>query len=524
MSRRTRTMVMTCVTFVLAAALCVLPGSAFTRPDSVPAGASEAPAAAGAASQAALPQVEKGVAATAGPPKAGASRPRAATEAAAEAVGSEAAAPRETPAVGEAEGAVEDSFYTAALTSPAPDNFTVTYTTVKPNNTAHCSWNAVNVPTAQRDLANRYCVYRWDQDSYDLVRRCYLRLVDYEPAAGPYFTDLDRRVSIMIDSSGLTVTERQALLDEIEVDVDALNDIMCSSTDNNVAKLLEKLKGAAKATCTNNTSLSVGGHADNTYYWYAVVTRGNRGIDTSPLSHTEAIFATTKSGKPLSQPKDVTAKAFDPGVFVEWSRNTEPNLAGYNVYLVSDTRWTLLNTSGLITTGTEYYYAAGTPGQTFGVRAVNTSDKASSNSETARAVLQPATTYAADDAGWSTTDIWKVENYSQLPPPFTGVANLLVAQGSGATASHAFTGRRVKLYASTYWSCGAAEILIDGQPVQTVNLYKAPVDGDYSPSWGVNVFTVSGLSAGKHTIAIRCLGRGGDQGYNFVNVQYIEAL
>jgi hypothetical protein len=517
MKRGLHTATLAGITLILVLGLCALPAGVYSQSGGQPVEA-ESPASALASPPAALPQAsvsgEAAVAATP-PAPAGSSRARAAARPAAVA---DEGIPAEEPAAEEAEEPVapaDRDLYAAAWTSPAPANFTVTYTVS--NRTAYCSWSAVTNP-----VPNRYRVYRWDQNAYETVFSCYQQLVTYEPTAGPYFTDLGQRVDTMLNTPGLTAAERQAMLDAIEVDIDALNNIMCSSANANVANLLSQLKGAAYNYSTTSTNWSDTYRADDTFYWYAVVTRDSRNNDTSPLSHSEALFATTRDWIPPSRPTGVTAKAYDPGVFVEWSRNTESDLAGYNVYRVSGSTWTLLNTSGPITVGTEYYYASGTAGQVFGVRALDTSGNVSSNSTTATAVLQPATTYAAGDAAWSKTGAWKVELYPQLPPPDNGPADLLVAQDSGATASHAFTGRRVRLYVSTYWSCGSADVVIDGQVAATISLYKAPSGEDYSASWGVSAFTISGLAKGSHTFAIRCLGSGGALGYNFVNVQYIE--
>ena len=253
--------------------------------------------------------------------------------------------------------------------------------------TATCTWSAVTSP-APHD----YLVYKWTQDAYDSVYGCYQQLAALDPTAKPYFTSLDLKVNDMLNSPGLTYAERQAKLDAIEVDLDALNGILC--TNPSAASLLTQLKRAASSTSTSSTTWNDTNCNDNYFYWYAVVTRNSSHQDSSPLSHGEALYALrTNSTKP-AVPTGVTAKAYDPGVFVEWARNTEYDLAGYNVYSISGTTWTKLNTS-LITTGTEYYYASGTAGQKFGVTTVDVSNLESNKTSNATAVLQPATTYVA---------------------------------------------------------------------------------------------------------------------------------
>ena len=403
-----------------------------------------------------------------------------------------------------------DTYQIAAWTSQAPANFKVTY--VVSTHTATCTWNAVTNP-----VPHDYRVYKWDQNDYGTVYYCYQQLVTYEPTAGPYFTDLSQRVDTMINTPGLTYAERQAMLDAIEIDLDALNNIMCSSSNTNVANLLRQMKSAASSMSRSVTNWSDTNCNDDTFYWYAVVTRNSSHVDTSPLSHTEALFAVRTDYTNPAAPTGVTAKAYDPGVFVEWARNTESDLAGYNVYLQSGGSWVKLNTT-LITTGTEYYYASGAAGQVFAVRAVDMSNRESNRSASATAVLQPATVYLATDPGWTTTGTWKVEYYTLLPPPDTGPADLLVAQDTdvhGQPRLHRAAGEALRLHLlvlrlgatssstarSGRRSAWAAERLLLGH--ERLHHFR-PLQGQ--PHL-------------RHQVP----GDGGGYGFNFVNVQYIEA-
>ena len=429
---------------------------------------------------------------------------------------------------------------TAAIvwSSQAPANFAVTYTVN--THAALCTWSAVS-PTP-----HDYCVYKWNQDGYGTVYYCYEQLVSIEPSAQPFFTDFNQKVDTLLNSPGLTYTERQALLNAIEVDLDAMNGILCASAHPSAPGLLTQLKNAYQTRRDNGTSTTWNDTScnDNTFYWYSVVTRNSSHTDTSALSHTEVIYAIRDDRRTPSAPTLVSpnpAKAYDPGVFVKWNRSTAYDLAGYNVYRQDGSSWVKLNAS-LITTGTEYYYDLGTVGQVFAVTVVDTSSRESNRSASSNpAVLQAATVYQADDAGWGLTPAappersetvmgygWVIEHYT--------TANLLVGHNitgqSNATASHSFTGRRVKFYASTYWECGNVNVYIDGVLEATVNLYyyDIPIADPEDPDdltprttrWAQNVFTLSGLSEGAHTFMIECVGSGSAGGANFVNVQYIE--
>jgi hypothetical protein len=136
----------------------------------------------------------------------------------------------------------------------------------------------------------------------------------------------------------------------------------------------------------------------------------------------------------------------------------------------------------------------------------------------------------ADDAGWQKTGTWVVEDYTS----YEG-AKLLVANDAGATAKYTFGGsskaKTVEVYASTYWTSGYVEILLDGTLVTTVNLNSD------TTTWGKLIYEgkFGGNPWSAHTVEIRAKGTGGpgivdfdgisyDLSYlHFVNVQYLKA-
>jgi hypothetical protein len=495
------------VALLLFLTLCLLPiGGASTapRPDGSAAEVSEASVPASAPVITAVAPIVSSPAATLATVAPAVSPARSSVP-----VSSNTAVENEAPMGDEAAVAEEpdpdaDTPSAAAWTSQAPANFKVTYNVS--THTATCTWSAITSP-APHD----YQVYKWTQDSYTNVYSYYQQLAALDPTAKPYFTDLDLKVNEMLNSPGLTIAERQAKIDAIEVDLDALNGIMCSNPA--ASSLLTQLKSAASKATTTSTTWNDTNCNDNYFYWYAVVTRNSSHQDSSPFSHGEAIFAVRNNSTTPAVPTGVKATAYDPGVVVEWARNTEYDLAGYNVYSVSGSTWTKLNAS-LITTGTEYYYSSGTAGQIFGVTAVDASVPARESAKTAKATaaLAAATTYVANDAGWVTSGgTWKIENYTT-----DGGSAILVSGVTSAQASHVFSGRRIKLAVSTYWSCGVAKILIDGVDYGTCNLNSAAM------AWNVKIFTASGLAKGSHTLTIQVTGTGGSGDLHFVNVQSIE--
>jgi hypothetical protein len=409
----------------------------------------------------------------------------------------------ETAAVEEDDSNV-DAPRAAAWTSQAPANFKVTYTVS--NHTATSTWDKVTSPTP-----HDYRVYKWDSVDYPTISSIYQKLTAIDPSVLSYYNDWKATMDAMIaNTPGYTNAERQNALHTIQGDADVLNGVLC----NNIAadSLLTQFKGLATKKSTSGTSWADTSIKNNYYYMYAVLTRNSSHVETSPFSHTDYTFTVRNNSTVPAAPTGVKATAYDPGVVVEWSRNQEYDLAGYNVYKITGTTWTKLNSS-LITTGTEYYYAGGTAGQVFGVTATDTSSPVRESAKTAKAtaVLAPATTYTAIDPGWVSSGTWKIENYTA-----DGGGEILVGNDTGSQTSHAFSGRRVKIAVATYWSCGIARILIDGVDYGTVNLNSAAM------AWNVSIFTASGLAKGNHTLTIEITGAGGQGDLHFVNVQSIE--
>jgi hypothetical protein len=497
------------VALLLFLTLCLLPiggASTATKPDAA-AEVSEAstPASAPVATVSANAPVASPPAATQATAPPAVSQTRPATPAPSNVAAEDEAPVTDETAVAEEDDSNVDAPRAAAWTSQAPANFKVTYNVS--NHTATSTWDKVTSP-----VPHDYRVYKWDSVDYPTISSIYKQLTAIDPAVLPYYNDWKATMDAMIaNTPGYTNTERQNALNTIQDDADVLSGVLC--TNPAAASLLTQFKGlATKHAVTSGTSWADSNIKNNYYYFYAVVTRNSSHVETSPFSHTDYTFTVRNNSSVPAAPTGVTATAYDPGVVVEWARNQEYDLAGYNVYKISGTTWTKLNTS-LITTGTEYYYASGTAGQVFGVTATDTSNPVRESAKTAKAtaVLAPATIYKAIDPGWVSSGTWKIENYTA-----DGGGEILVGNDTGSRTSHAFSGRRVKIAVATYWSCGVARILIDGVDFGTVNLNSAAM------TWNVSIFTASGLAKGNHTLTIEITGTGGQGDLHFVNVQSIE--
>ena len=74
---------------------------------------------------------------------------------------------------------------------------------------------------------------------------------------------------------------------------------------------------------------------------------------------------------------------------------------------------------------------------------------------------------------------------------------------AGATASFAFSGKKVIWYGPVGPTRGKARVLIDGTYVKTVNLYSSSFTAHKA------VFSKSWSAAGAHTLVIEVLGTAG---------------
>jgi len=362
------------------------------------------------------------------------------------------------------------------------------------------SWDGVSDPDFLR-----YYVLRWAGADYSAILTIFNSLAVLEPAALPYAQDFQYRGQLL-GQPGWTDAERKAILEDAEVDLDALNYYI--ATTAGAQSLLNEYVALADIFQTTNTSYTDWSVDFDEYYLYAVAAAYSGG-DTSLLCNEEIIFAVYIDGNPPAQPTGFSATAYDPGVALAWERNTELDLAGYNVYLVDGGTPYKLN-SELITFGTEFFHDTGVEGATYQVEAVDLGDAASTRAS-AVSVLTPATVYEEDNPAWQYAGLWITENYIE-----SGGDVIMVTDGVGSTASIAFNGRRVKAYVSTYWQCGDARIWVDGVEYGTYSLYSV------GTTWDVDIFVLTGLDQGGHNLTIEVLGSGGPEGYNFVNIDFVE--
>lgn len=240
-------------------------------------------------------------------------------------------------------------------------------------------------------------------------------------------------------------------------------------------------------------------------YWVTAVSRQGQESDPS-----EAVVVETYSNRPPAPPQGVEAVAIDPGVSIDWQPNTEPNLAGYLVYKQrKNGRWRKLTSEPI--TDTHYYFQTGKAGQVYAVSAVNVYGIKSEKSIVEARPSVPVL-YEESDPSITVEGLWVVEAYDG---PTNGY--IRVARDAGARLHFKFKGRQVKMLSAMYWTCGAANIYIDGELAATVNMYSP--DAVYQ----VVVFDVPGLKYGDHVLTVEVLATGNHEvDHNFVNIDAFE--
>jgi hypothetical protein len=236
-------------------------------------------------------------------------------------------------------------------------------------------------------------------------------------------------------------------------------------------------------------------------YWVTAV--ATWGEESGPSN---AVDVETQAATPPAPPQGVEAWALDPGVSLDWLPNTEPNLAGYNVYRSQGGRWKILNKQGPLA-DPHFYDQNGVLGDVYAVSAVNTFEI-----ESGYTIVQPQETipvvYEESDPSISVEGLWVIERYLG---PTNG--QILVAEDAGARLHFQFTGAQVQMITAIYWTCGAANVYIDGELVQTVNMYS-----DMAAYQVIDV-DVPGLVNGDHVLTLEVLGSGNPvEPYNFVNI------
>ena len=260
---------------------------------------------------------------------------------------------------------------------------------------------------------------------------------------------------------------------------------------------LEPIKKTKKTTFTDKDI-----KAGLTYrYWVTAV--ATWGEESEP---SEPVVVETYSNEPPAAPQGVDPVAIDPGVCIDWAPNTEPNLLGYRVYRQkNDGTWKKLTKNPI--TDNHYYDEKGEAGKVYAVTAVNVYEIESEKAIREARHSVPVT-YEEDDPSIGVEGLWVNEAYDG---PTNG--KIRVAEDTGSKLHFNFKGRQVQMVAAKYWTCGAANIYIDGELVATVNLYSA------TPTYKVVDFDMPGMKYGDHVLTVEAVGSGNPvEPYNFVNV------
>lgn len=240
-------------------------------------------------------------------------------------------------------------------------------------------------------------------------------------------------------------------------------------------------------------------------YWVTAVSKS--GEESKP---SEPVDVATYEDVAPAPPRGVMAGAVDPGVGIDWSPNGEANLLGYNVYRRNARgRFDKLTRDPIA--DTHYYDKKGVAGDVYAVSAVNGYGRESELTVTEAQVIVPVR-HEESDAAIATEGLWVLEAY-----PEASGGKIRVAGSGGDRLNFRFTGRQVKVYCAKYWTCGSANMYIDGKLVATVNLYS------YDIVFQSITLSAPGLAYGQHILTMEALGTGNPEAdFNFVNVDAFE--
>lgn len=358
-----------------------------------------------------------------------------------------------------------------------------------------------------------YEILKWRDSGFSSMITIFYQLAALVPAALPYAQDFELQVSLSTRPY-MDYSEREAIIRAMEQDIDALFAILAANpaADHLWSQLLALTVWRYETKSTKAKDfLNATGDLDR-YFVYVVIAKYKGTANTSPPSNCDMVFSYKDDKVPPPAPTGFVATAYDPGVELKWDPVPQTDISGYDVYVVQGGTTVKLNAQPISGT-TEYFHMTGIAGATYQVVSITYLGYRSSPAS-AVSVLAPATVFTCDDPAWTYSGAWYRENYTALEP---GGRVIKVSDLAGSRAQITFTGRRVKLYAAKYWSCGDARIYVDGVDQGTFSFYS------YDVAWQQQVFVITGLAKGvPHTITIECLGSGGPEGLNFVNVDYVE--
>ena len=238
-------------------------------------------------------------------------------------------------------------------------------------------------------------------------------------------------------------------------------------------------------------------------YVYWVTCLAKWGEESGPSNKVEI---QTYNADPPAVPQGLDPVAIEPGVSIDWQHNTEKNVAGYNVYKEKKPgKWDKLTKEPIA--DNHYYDEKGEAGDVYGVTAVNFYEK-ESDKAVEKARQSVPVTYEEDDPSISIEGLWVNEVYEG---PTNG--KIRVAEDAGSKLHFKFKGRQVQMVAAKYWTCGAANIYIDGELAATINMFSP------NATYQIIDFDMPGLKYGEHVLTVEVLGYGNPEvNHNFVNV------
>jgi len=252
------------------------------------------------------------------------------------------------------------------------------------------------------------------------------------------------------------------------------------------------------------------------YYRVAAVTSGGA---RGPFSDSVEIKPWLPDTMPPAAVSAVDAAFLDEGLSVYWeAANREPDFNGYYLY-ISDEQGRLGTRLNAAPVRDNLFFAEGQAAaeqpRYLAVRSVDTSGNESAYSQVVPLKAKPRI-YEDVSPELIYGGFWKTERYEEASG-----GSITVANDAGAYVELAFNGRSVRLFTARYWSCGTADIYLDGRLVATVDMFSQ------STSYSVPAFMINALKPGDHVIRLVLRGEtsanphANPTGYHFGNLDFL---
>jgi len=248
------------------------------------------------------------------------------------------------------------------------------------------------------------------------------------------------------------------------------------------------------------------------YYWVAAVD-GNGNV--LGMSGSVVMDPRIPDTYPPAVPLNVEVRDVD-SLSINWEySNTEPDFAGFNLYLYPGGVEPAIKLNSTPLVGDFFYYEGGQVGDAVAVRSVDTSGNESASTPV---VALSATEYITDfeqPPVFPYTSITFTESWGRELYASAHGGQIWVCGDEGeaveVTVDVPANGSKLTLYSARYWQCGSCRVTVVDESTQgvifskTVSLFYDNLDS-WEPDWDFEVCKVTALMEGTYTIRVENLG------------------